>query len=128
MVGKRSKVGAMRLMMILSRYIKIHNKQKGLNMTESFTIYYAGDLFDHKHLIGNAILAKYIEKCSEGRYECIVPQNLEQPVRRGVDIRNKDLGKVMECDLGIFNFDGADLRHGDFSSARLERQHRSPSI
>lgn len=81
-------------------------------MTAPFTIYYAGDLFDHKHLIGNAILANYIEKCSEGQYECVVPQNLEHPVRRGVDIRNQDLRKVMECDLGLFNFDGADLDSG----------------
>lgn len=81
-------------------------------MTDPFTIYYAGDLFDHKHLIGNAILASYIEKCSESQYKCIVPQNLEQPSRRGVDIRNKDLRMVMECDLGIFNFDGADLDSG----------------
>jgi len=81
-------------------------------MTDPFTIYFAGDLFDHKHLIGNAILASYIEKCSEGQYKCIVPQNLEQPSRRGVDIRNKDLRMVMECDLGIFNFDGADLDSG----------------
>ena len=77
-----------------------------------YTIYFAGDLFDHKHLIGNAILASYIESCSGGRYRCIVPQDLEQPIGRGVGIRNNDLRMVMECDFGLFNFDGADLDSG----------------
>lgn len=81
-------------------------------MTKPFTIYFAGDLFDHKHLIGNAILASYIETCSNGTYQCIVPQDLEQPVGRGVAIRNNDLRMVLECDLGLFNFDGADLDSG----------------
>ena len=81
-------------------------------MTDPFTIYFAGDLFDHKHLIGNAILAEYINKGSDGVYKCIVPQDLEQPVGRGVAIRNNDLRMVLECDLGLFNFDGADLDSG----------------
>ena len=37
-------------------------------MTEPFRIYFAGDLFDHKDLIGNSILQSHIEKISEGRY------------------------------------------------------------
>jgi len=81
-------------------------------MSEPFTIYFAGDMFDHKHVIGNAVLAAYIDKCSQNRYRCIVPQNLEAPTRRGVDIRNMDLRHVLECDLGIFNFDGPDLDSG----------------
>ena len=31
----------------------------------SYSIYFAGDLFDHKHLIGNALLAEAIEKYSD---------------------------------------------------------------
>ena len=81
-------------------------------MTNPFTIYFAGDLFDHKHLVGNAILAKYIERDSEGRYKCFVPQDLEHPTVRGVDERNNDLKHVMLSDLGLFNFDGADVDSG----------------
>ena len=91
-------------------------------MTDPYTIYLAGDWFDHKHLIGNAILASYIESVSQGQYTCLVPQDLEQPTGRGVDIRNNDLRGVMECDLGIFNFDGADLDSGtvaEFMYAKL---------
>ena len=81
-------------------------------MADPLNIYLAGDLFDHKHLIGNALLAKHIETVSEDRYRCVLPQNLEQGRNRKEDIRNQDLTKVMECDLGLFNFDGPDLDSG----------------
>ena len=81
-------------------------------MTNPFTIYFAGDLFDHKHLVGNAMLATYIERDSGGRYQCFVPQDLEHPAIRGIDVRNNDLKHVMLSDLGLFNFDGADLDSG----------------
>jgi nucleoside 2-deoxyribosyltransferase len=77
-----------------------------------FSIYFAGDLWSHKDLIGNAILADYIEKLSSGRYKCVLPQNLEQSTDRSVDIRNQDLKQVMTCDMALFNFDGADLDSG----------------
>lgn len=81
-------------------------------MTTPYTIYFAGGLFDHKELIGNAILASYIEKESGERYRCVLPQDLEQTSNRSADIRNQDLRHVMECDLAIFNFDGAELDSG----------------
>lgn len=81
-------------------------------MNEPLSIYLAGELFDHKHLTGNALLASYIEKGSEGRYTCVLPQNMEQVLERAVDIRNQDLYYVMNCDLGLFNFDGTELDSG----------------
>ena len=81
-------------------------------MPHTYTVYLAGELFDHKHLAGNALLADAIRRCSDGRYECLVPQDLEQPVGRGVAIRNNDLRAVMECDLGLFHFDGGDIDSG----------------
>jgi len=77
-----------------------------------FTVYLAGDLWTHKDLIGNALLGEYIKKVSKGRYECVLPQDLEEPVHRTVDIRNLDLKHVMTCDMAIFNFDGANLDAG----------------
>lgn len=77
-----------------------------------FTVYFAGDLWTHKDLIGNALLGEYIRKISRGRYECVLPQDLEEPVHRTVDIRNLDLKHVMTCDMAIFNFDGANLDAG----------------
>ena len=49
-----------------------------------YTIYFAGELFDHKHLIGNALLAAHIERLSNGRYRCVLPQDLEQTDSRAV--------------------------------------------
>ena len=77
-----------------------------------YTIYFAGALFDHKELIGNAILASYINKLSKEKYRCILPQDLEQSTNRAADIRNQDLNCVLACDLAIFNFDGTELDSG----------------
>jgi len=43
-------------------------------MSDGLVIYFGGDLFDHKDLIGNAILASYMEKVSGGKYHCYLPQ------------------------------------------------------
>ena len=91
-------------------------------MSMEYTIYFAGELFDHKHLIGNALLAERIERLSSGRYRCVLPQDLEQTDSRAVDIRNQDLIGVATCDLALFNFDGSDLDSGtvvEFVYAKL---------
>ena len=91
-------------------------------MSMAYTIYFAGELFDHKHLIGNAILASHVERLSDGLYQCVLPQDLEQTGYRSVDIRNQDLIGVATCDLALFNFDGPDLDSGtvvEFVYAKL---------
>ncbi len=85
---------------------------KNRQASKPFTVYLAGDLWTHKDLIGNALLGEYIKKVSKGRYVCVLPQDLEEPVQRTVDIRNLDLKHVMTCDMAIFNFDGANLDAG----------------
>jgi hypothetical protein len=78
----------------------------------TYRVYFGGDLFDHKDLMGNALLASYVEKTSEGRYTCFLPQTLDQAGATALDIRNKDLIKIIECDLALFNFDGAEIDAG----------------
>lgn len=95
---------------------------------DRFTVYYAGDLFDHKHLAGNALLASNIERVSEGRYHCTLPQDLEPDDLRAVNVRNLDLRQVMECDLALFNFDGADLDSGTVVEFMLARFLDIPSV
>ena len=97
-------------------------------MSAPYTIYFAGDLFDHKHLIGNAILADFIERLSDGRYDCKVPQDFEFVNTRGVDIRNIDLKEVMACDLGLFNFDGPDLDSGTVVEFMFAKMLDIPSV
>lgn len=89
---------------------------------KSFSVYLAGDLWTHKDLVGNALLADYIKLVSRGRYHCVLPQDLEEPVNRTVDIRNVDLKHVMTADMAIFNFDGSNLDSGtvvEFIFAKL---------
>jgi len=97
-------------------------------MGEIFSVYFAGELFDHKDLIGNALLAMQIEKNSKGLYHCILPQNLEQSTERAVDIRNQDLRQVIECDLSLFNFDGADLDSGTVVEFMVAKFLDIPSV
>jgi len=75
-------------------------------------IYFAGDLFNHKDLIGNLLLSSSIEKNSSGKYLCIVPQHLEQSTSRSIEIRNNDLLEIVKADLILLNFDGTELDSG----------------
>jgi len=81
-------------------------------MSETFSIYFAGDLFNHKDLVGNLLLSEAIEKNSSGRYICILPQHLEQSTSRSVEIRNNDLMQIVKADLILLNFDGTELDSG----------------
>lgn len=97
-------------------------------MSDALSIYFAGDLFDHKDLIGNALLAAAIERQSSGRYKCLLPQDFEQGSNRKEHIRDQDLKMVMEADLGLFNFDGADLDSGTVVEFIVAKQLDIPSV
>lgn len=97
-------------------------------MTDSFSIYFAGDIFDHKHLVGNALLADQIDRQSNGKYHCVLPQDYEQSHDRVVTIRNQDLRMVIESDLGLFNFDGPDLDSGTVVEFVVAKQLDIPSV
>lgn len=75
-------------------------------------MYFASELFTSKHLIGNAYLAEAIYEKSHGRFLCVLPQNLEQRATTAHSIRDQDLRTLLECDLGLFNYDGAELDAG----------------
>lgn len=78
-----------------------------------FNIYFAGDLFDHKHITGNRLLADLIRRKSNGIYNCLLPQDWEADKKyTAVEIRNKDIAAVIQADLLIVNFDGTDLDSG----------------
>ena len=81
-------------------------------MSDIYSIYFAGDLFNHKDLIGNLLLSEAIEKESSGSYLCVVPQHLEQSTNRSIDIRNSDLSEIIKADLILLNFDGTELDAG----------------
>lgn len=79
---------------------------------ESHPVYFAGELFSAKHLVGNAYLAEAIHEKSHGRYLCRLPQDFELRGKHPHLIRDKDIRSLLECDLAIFNFDGPELDSG----------------
>ena len=97
-------------------------------MRTSFSIYFAGELFSLKHLLGNALLAEQIHKQSEGKYECVVPQDLEQRDTSAIAIRDQDLLHVVRSDLGIFHFDGPELDSGTVVEYMVAKMLDIPSI
>lgn len=76
------------------------------------TVYFAGELFSSKHLVGNALLAEAIHEVARGRYLCRLPQDFELRGNHPHLIRDKDLRALLECDLAVFNFDGPELDSG----------------
>ena len=96
-----------------------------MTMQEPYTIYFAGHLFDHKDLAGNALLASYIDRGSRGRYQCILPQDLEQRGIGPMGIRDQDLRAVMECDLSLVQLrrGGAGFRGGCGIHVREDAGH-----
>ena len=76
-------------------------------------IYFAGDLFDNKDIIGNLLLAQAIEEVSEYRYKVVLPQESESNDIRSIsEIRDRDLEMLFSCDCIVANFDGTELDSG----------------
>ncbi len=78
----------------------------------SYSVYFAGELFDLKHLLGNAYLAEAIHEKSHGRYLCRLPQDFELRGFHPQTIRDQDIRALLECDLALFCFDGSELDSG----------------
>jgi hypothetical protein len=97
-------------------------------MSNPFTIYFAGELFSLKHLLGNAVLAEHIHTESNNRYQCIVPQDLEQRETTTLSIRDNDLLHVVSCDVGLFHFDGPELDSGTVVEFILSKMLDIPSV
>lgn len=95
----------------------------------NYTVYFAGELFSLKHLIGNAWLAEAIYEKSHGRFRCVLPQDFaELRGRSRQAIRDANLRALLECDLGLFNFDGADLDSGTVVEFMVAKFADIPSV
>jgi len=97
-------------------------------MEPRYSIYFAGGLFSHKDLIGNRLLAGAIERQSAGRFTCLLPQHLELGQARAEQIRNGDLLALLQCDLALFNFDGAELDSGTVAEFMFAKMLDTPSV
>ncbi len=95
---------------------------------KSYTVYFASELFSLKHLIGNAYLAEAIYEKSHGKYLCVLPQNIEQRRTTARAIRDHDLRTLLECDLGLFNYDGTELDSGTVVEFMFAKFADIPSV
>src|ERR1700738_2681208 len=92
------------------------------------SIYFAGELFNAKHLIGNSALAVAIERQSNGEVICRLPQTLEQRSNSGQQIRDQDLETLIDCDIGIFNVDGTEVDSGTVVEFMVAKFADIPSL
>lgn len=97
-------------------------------MKDTRSFYFAGDLFDSKHLIGNAFLAEEIFKVSKERLLPVLPQNLEQRETSAHSIRDNDILCLLDCDLALFHFDGSELDSGTVVEFMFAKFADIPSV
>lgn len=95
---------------------------------DPYTLYFAGDIFDLKHLAGNILLSDAIHRVSENRYECFLPQDLEQRTTSAHEIRDNDIRCLAEADGAVFNFDGTDLDSGTVVEFMVAKFLDIPSV
>src|SRR6202030_2376899 len=93
-----------------------------------FLVYFAGELFSSKHLVGNAALADAIAKVSNLNFACVLPQTLETGEMSAQDIRDKDIVTLIGCDLALFNFDGPELDSGTVTEFMFAKFADIPSL
>jgi len=93
-----------------------------------FLVYFAGELFSTKHLIGNAALADAIANVSDLNFTCVLPQMLEDREMSAQDIRDKDIVTLIGCDLALFNFDGPELDSGTVAEFMFAKFADIPSL
>src|ERR1017187_4560173 len=92
-------------------------KQRSLN------VFFSGELFNLKHIIGNAYLAEAVYEKSHGRYLCVLPQDFDPRGTAARTIRDHLIRSLVGCDLAIFSFDGPDLDSG--TVAERSEEHTS---
>lgn len=94
----------------------------------SYTVYFGGELFSLKHLIGNAWLAEAIYEKSHGKFRCVLPQDFLPPGRSARTIRDYSLRALVACDLALLNFDGPDLDSGTIVEFMLAKFADVPTV
>ena len=93
-----------------------------------FLVYFAGELFSSKHLVGNAALADAIAKVSNLNFTCVLPQTLEERGMSAQDIRDTDIVTLIGCDSALFNFDGPELDSGTVAEFMFAKFADIPSL
>ncbi|KAK4621411.1 hypothetical protein CLAFUW4_06601 [Fulvia fulva] len=95
----------------------------------SYTYYHAGPLFTIGDLHTNVLLSRAISRLSNGKFRPLLPQDLEQ---RGhvtpQNIRDKDIRALLNCDLALFTYDGAELDSGTVVEFMIAKMADIPCV
>ena len=94
----------------------------------SLSVYFAGELFNAKHLAGNAGLAAAIHRRSSGQLVCVLPQTLESREEGAHFIRDEDLEHLISSDIAIFNFDGSEIDSGTVVEFMVAKFADTPAL
>ena len=94
----------------------------------TYSVYFGGELFSTKHLLGNVALADAIRRRSGGRFQPLLPQVLEQRDTTAQAIRDQDIRALLACDLGIFHYDGPELDAGTVVEFMFAKFADIPSV
>lgn len=92
------------------------------------TVYLAGGLFSARELAGNAALGRAIGEASGGRYRCVLPQELAQPVGDPQATRDQDIVAMLGCDVAVFQYDGLELDSGTVVEYVLAKVADLPAV
>lgn len=98
------------------------------NPPKQYSYYHAGPLFTLAELSANTQLASAIATHSNGKYQPILPQNLEQRDTTPHAIRDADLRALLSCDLALFTYDGAELDCGTVVEYMFAKFADIPSV
>lgn len=94
----------------------------------TYTVYFAGEMFNAKHLVGNAYLAEAIYEKSHGCFQCVLPQDLDTTGLPARSTRDLDLRTLLDCDLALFNYDGTELDSGTVVEFMFAKFADIPSV
>jgi nucleoside 2-deoxyribosyltransferase len=99
-----------------------------MKKSRSLTVYFGSELFNLKHIIGNAYLAEAIYERSHGRYLCELPQDFEPRGSRPRFMRDQDIRALFACDLALLSFDGAEVDSGTVVELMLAKFGDIPTV
>lgn len=94
----------------------------------TYTVYFAGEMFNAKHLVGNAYVTEAIYEKSHGRFQCIMPQNLDTAGMPARAIRDQNIKTLVDADLAVFNYDGPELDSGTVIEFMFAKFADIPSV
>jgi nucleoside 2-deoxyribosyltransferase len=97
-------------------------KQRSLN------VFFSAEVFNLKHIIGNAYLAEAIYERSHGKYLCALPQDFDPRGTAARSIRDHHIRALVGCDLALFSFDGPDLDSGTVAEFMLAKFADIPAV